>query len=348
MARLTGNGGFSDYSGIFPRKNTMPSCKGCIHTAAMMPEHIYAWTAWAHTIGVRYDGKWGYHFPKDPEGQIKDKILRLGRGRDSRHKKREKGRIPPFANPIEVRKVPSKVLRRTWYRTARNTPFREWMSSAKRTEKFVNNTNIRIGGRAELALRAIYQRVEKVDLPRPLPLPREKRPDFRARLTQHHEATLEMTRRASYEMQQRLRYIQAQGLNMRSMTLSKVAYYDRATDILGCLKPRMIPRGGGSDILTKCAIVYWIKIIYKKLRDSEEFLETFNSLNDRLQAELEKLVHACALVDVRLNYQTGVLILDRGEAPQVEVPETYNLLARGAKVALCSCHGMNHPRSHDL
>lgn len=304
----------------------MPSVKGCIHTCGMMPEHVYAWTSWAYTMGVRYDGNWGYQFPKDPFGSQDRRQLGMYAYKP-RHVKR-KGRVDPFKSPVQVKKISSKEIRKNWFHTSRNIPFKEYMKKVPRYRNTLRNTKINLSDKAVEALVSIYSRREApVVPPKPDVSKIKDRKAARAALTDHYEEMITMTKRASYELRSKLQYISAIGTHYNRYLAEKhLVMMDKATRINEIMVPRFRnPSKGGSIVLQEAALISTISKLLHNMHIYKDELRRYNAFNDRLQAELDKLKELKFLNYVVVDEDRRVLlyVLPEGDETTAEVVPYY-------------------------
>jgi len=154
---------FSHMQPLFPRDGVYWSPKGMQHTSGMRASHVLAWTRWAHSVGVRFQGNADYVFPKvGPE----EKVRYVPFKHIVRHRKAGETKGPrPFKSPVYWRKPTSKEVRNLWYHTKEKSTFKEHASRCKPTQRLVNQPKVDVPDIVIRSLNRIYARSSGRTLP---------------------------------------------------------------------------------------------------------------------------------------------------------------------------------------
>jgi hypothetical protein len=200
----------------------------------MQEAHVYAWTAWAHAMGVEYGPGWGYVFPKNPPNWVPNTISVKAFQYARRHQKRKKGKIPPN-DPVRIIKRSSKELRKEWYHNHRkHQSFKSFMDSTAKSKTVLYGPNWELTPSQVELVKKLYSRKPVVpQAPKPEQKSGETRAQYRARLSKQHEEAVNMTLRAKAELTARIKH--HDNLGVLDLSKNRTATYTRAGEILRLL-----------------------------------------------------------------------------------------------------------------
>jgi hypothetical protein len=226
----------------------------------MGPAEVYAWTAWAYSNKLEFNG-WGYRFPADPdlpEFSLPLRVEKFHRYAVT-HKKKNPSSVDS-RNPLASTKISSKELRREWYHTKRKTmKFKDFMKQCQKTRTKLGE----LSGPVKQALVNLYKVRPPVKPAKLVQKPTESRAQYRARMTKQHQDAVDMAEAASVETFQKVRHISNLGLEVPFRYRSEE--FRRAAEIL-----RII----GSDVGSPVA--HYGLILQAKLR-------TLRRVHDKLE-----------------------------------------------------------------